>query len=44
MYMLLEEVESSSGQFEIPRWIAKKKFFKILIEGEKNALNVWKVN
>jgi len=44
MYMLLEEVESSSGQVEIPRWISKKKFFKILIEGEKNALNVWKVN
>jgi hypothetical protein len=44
MYMPLEEVESVSGQFEIPRWISKKKFFKILIEGEKNALNVWKVN
>lgn len=43
MYMLLEEVESSSGRFEIPRWISKKKFFKILIEGEKNALNVWNV-
>lgn len=44
MYMLLEEVESSSGRFEIPRWISKKKFFKILIEGEKNALNVWKTS
>jgi predicted AlkP superfamily pyrophosphatase or phosphodiesterase len=44
MYILLEEVESASDLFEIPRWISKKKFFKILIEGEKNALNVWKLN
>jgi predicted AlkP superfamily pyrophosphatase or phosphodiesterase len=44
MYMLLEEVASASGRFEIPWWISKKKFFKILIEGEKNALNVWNVN
>ncbi|MFN3996691.1 alkaline phosphatase family protein [Algoriphagus sp.] len=44
MYMLLEEVESVSDRFEIPRWISKKKFFKILIEGEKNTLNVWKTS
>jgi predicted AlkP superfamily pyrophosphatase or phosphodiesterase len=44
VYMLLEEVASASGRYEIPRWISKKKFFKILIEGEKNALNVWKTS
>jgi predicted AlkP superfamily pyrophosphatase or phosphodiesterase len=43
-YMLLEEAESASDWFEIPRWISKKRFFKILIEGEKNTLNLWKVN
>lgn len=44
MYMLLEEVDFAIGRFELPRWISKKKFFKILIEGDNNALNVWKVN
>lgn len=42
-YIHLAEVENS-GTFVLPESISKKKFFKILIEGEKNALNVWKVN
>lgn len=44
IYFLLDQVESVSGRFLIPRGISKKRFFKILIEDEKNALNVWKVN
>lgn len=41
-YLLLGEVESKAGYFELPLWVSKKKYFKILLEGELNSLNVWK--
>jgi len=44
MYMLLEEVDSAIGRFEIPKWLSKKKYFKILVHGANNSVNVWKVN
>lgn len=41
-YLLLGEVEAKTGYYELPLWVSKKKFFKLLIEGELNTLNVWK--
>jgi hypothetical protein len=41
-YMLLAEVEAAAGFYELPKWISKKKFFKLVLEGELNSLNVWK--
>lgn len=43
-YMLLGEIEAWAGQFSLPRWLSKKKFFKILVQGPNNSVNVWKVN
>lgn len=43
-YLFLGEVEAKSGFYELPLWISRKKFFKILIEGELNSLNVWKTS
>jgi predicted AlkP superfamily pyrophosphatase or phosphodiesterase len=40
-YFLIEAVENS-GSFDLPKSISKKKFFKLLIEGESNTVNVWK--
>lgn len=41
-YFPLGETDVSSGSFLLPKWIGKRKFFKILIEGEINSLNVWR--
>jgi predicted AlkP superfamily pyrophosphatase or phosphodiesterase len=41
-FFLLGETDVSSGSFHLPKWIGKRKFFKILIEGEINSLNVWR--
>ncbi len=41
-YLLLGEVDTGIGYYELPIWISKKKFFKVLIEGELNSLNVWR--
>ena len=41
-YIPLAEVDASAGSFELPSWISKKKFFKLLLETELNSLNVWK--
>lgn len=43
-YILLAEVQAGAGYYELPHWISKKKFFKILIEGELNSLNAWKLS
>ncbi|PZV86271.1 type I phosphodiesterase/nucleotide pyrophosphatase [Algoriphagus aquaeductus] len=43
-YMLLGEVGAATGSYDLPLWISKKKFFKILIVGERNSLNVWKLS
>lgn len=43
-YFSLDEVDAQEGLFALPPWISKKKFFKIMIEGEKNPINVWKEN
>lgn len=43
-YMLLGEIEAGAGSYDLPLWISKKKFFKVLIEGEFNSLNVWKLS
>ncbi|WP_111668942.1 alkaline phosphatase family protein [Algoriphagus litoralis] len=40
-YILLANVENS-GSFDLPKSISKKKFFKLLIQGEWNEVNVWK--
>ena len=40
-YLLLDEVENS-GSFDLPRSVSKKKFYKLLIHGEWNSVNVWK--
>jgi predicted AlkP superfamily pyrophosphatase or phosphodiesterase len=41
-YMLLAEVEAAAGFYELPKWISKKKFFKLVLKAELNSLNVWK--
>ena len=43
-YFPLDEVVYGRDSYELPQRIAKKKFFKVLIEGELNSLNVWKVS
>ncbi|WP_245693295.1 alkaline phosphatase family protein [Algoriphagus alkaliphilus] len=43
-YILLAEVQAGAGYYELPHWISKMKFFKILIEGELNSLNAWKLS
>lgn len=43
-YLLLGEVEAGAGSYDLPRRFSKKKFFKILIVGELNSLNVWKTS
>lgn len=43
-YMLLTEVGAGVGSYELPSWISKKKFFKLMLEGELNSLNVSKAS
>jgi len=41
-FLLLGEVEANTGSYDLPQWVSKKKFFKLLIEGELNSLNIWR--
>lgn len=41
-YLFLAEVDATASSYTLPSWISKKKFFKILIEGELNSVNVWR--
>jgi hypothetical protein len=43
-YRLIGESELQSGSHRIPKSQLTEGFFKILIEGEKNSVNVWKLH